>query len=219
MALKEGDKVIFNVDGQTLIYVVQVDHLSRAFNFNDAIFEFLGLDKDTFCTKHYGYDADQGDWPVFHDRDYDAATRVVEALAEKVAESGGTTLLNGKPFEKKMFEVKDFCYKTFYGVDTAPSYYTDSSISISTSSFSGTPCVEKPKSSKIFKRMSSIVSKIKLELKSEPEKTLIKAGLMNSDETLTSDGLELRDYFLTELVKEKMHEEGAKILAEKESKK
>lgn len=61
---------------------------------------------------------------------------------------------------------------------------------------------------------TTIVDKIKLSMKTEPEKTLIKAGIMNLDESLTSEGKSLLDILILEDYKAKLKEKADLILAE-----
>lgn len=58
------------------------------------------------------------------------------------------------------------------------------------------------------KTMTSIIDKVKLALKTEPNKTLITRGLMTIDDKLTSEGREVLDYVLVQ----KHGEEMAKII-------
>lgn len=46
--------------------------------------------------------------------------------------------------------------------------------------------------------MSTIIDKIKLATKAEPNKTLITRGLLNMDETLTAEGRTLLEYILVQ---------------------
>lgn len=71
-------------------------------------------------------------------------------------------------------------------------------------------------SNKIFKRktISNIVDKIKLALKSEPEKSLIKAGIFNESEELTSDGRTVLEMILVDKYKTELKEKADIILAE-----
>ncbi len=57
--------------------------------------------------------------------------------------------------------------------------------------------------------MSSLIEKAKLAFKGEPEKSFIKAGVMEADETLTEEGTEL---FLTFLLKKHGTEFKAEVI-------
>jgi len=58
----------------------------------------------------------------------------------------------------------------------------------------------------------SIIDNIKLARKSEPENSLVQAGLMNMDETLTAEGESVLKDILIQEFKEKMKTEYADIL-------
>jgi len=62
----------------------------------------------------------------------------------------------------------------------------------------------------------NLIQKFKLNLKSEPEKTLIKTGIMNQDETLTCEGKDLFFEWLFQANKEKFTEEVASKLLEEQ---
>lgn len=67
--LQRGDKVVFCVQGEEIVYEVYDTFLpirprNGRFGNNDTIFEKLGLDKYSFCSTHYGYMVSTGDWPV-----------------------------------------------------------------------------------------------------------------------------------------------------------
>lgn len=63
--------------------------------------------------------------------------------------------------------------------------------------------------------MTSIIEKIKISLKLEPEMTLVTRGLMNIDESLTSEGKTLLDHILVQEYKGKMKEAVDKVPVEK----
>lgn len=90
---KFDDRVIFTVDGKDYKYTVQDAWLSNPDGRNDEIFSVLGLDKTEFCTKAYGYPANDGGWPECHDRDLDALNRVIKALQEEIAKRPVETAL------------------------------------------------------------------------------------------------------------------------------
>lgn len=63
-------------------------------------------------------------------------------------------------------------------------------------------------------KIMNILETIKLTRKSEPEKTLVKAGLMNMDESLTSEGKEVLNDLILQDYKDKMKAQADIILAE-----
>ena len=80
MTLKHGQKVIIG----SYEYIVERTHLACPNNNNGIVFDELGIEKYTFCTKHYGYQAGSGDWPICYKDDYEALTRVYEALKKHI---------------------------------------------------------------------------------------------------------------------------------------
>lgn len=60
----------------------------------------------------------------------------------------------------------------------------------------------------------NIVEKIKLALKSEPEKSFIKAGIMDENENLTNDGRKVLETILVEKNKVELKEKVDMILVE-----
>jgi len=69
------------VNGKKLPYIVCDSYLSiLGGGFNSVVFERLKLDKAEFARKAYGYFRKGGDWPIFRDGDFEAATRLVIAL-------------------------------------------------------------------------------------------------------------------------------------------
>lgn len=81
---KFDDYVIFTVDGKDYKYTVEDAWLSNTSGRNYEIFDVLGLDKEEFCSKAYGYPPESGSWPECHDRDLDALNRVIKALQEEI---------------------------------------------------------------------------------------------------------------------------------------
>jgi hypothetical protein len=67
--------------------------------------------------------------------------------------------------------------------------------------------------------MSNIANTIKMALKSEPEKSLIKAGIFDECENLTCEGKEVMWIILQNEYKDKLKEKADIILAEKEKNK
>lgn len=85
--ISEGDKVIFDIYNEQFIYDVHPNCLTCVDDFNDIIFEKLGMDtikKYAFASKQYGYSVDLGVWPVSHDYDYEGLTNLVRALYEQI---------------------------------------------------------------------------------------------------------------------------------------
>ena len=54
---------------------------------NGEIFDLLGLDKQVFCAKWYGYETSHGEWPDCNPRDYQALARVVRELFDAIGHS------------------------------------------------------------------------------------------------------------------------------------
>jgi hypothetical protein len=82
---KENDEVVFHIDGP-IKYQVARNYLRNLHNNNSLIFNQLGVNKETFCTQAYRYEAGSGDCPIYNDRDYAAASRLIEALHVKCGE-------------------------------------------------------------------------------------------------------------------------------------
>ena len=82
--LQSKDEVIFTTPKGNLFYTVYLNYLGCGDRENAAIFNDLGLDKDSFSLKYYGYDSRGGDWPSSHDNDYKALTRLVIGLYEEI---------------------------------------------------------------------------------------------------------------------------------------
>lgn len=102
MLLKRNDKVIFVLPDSQLKYTVELQHLRNAETGavdNDAIFEYLQLDKLEFTSEAYGYPIEGGVWPECHFQDYEALSRCVEKLAEYCQD----VLVNGKSIKPSVF--------------------------------------------------------------------------------------------------------------------
>ena len=85
--LKEGDVIIFAFGNVHYNYRVHTKYLSSMDGReNYRIFSVLSLEKYKFCSAHYGYPANSGNWPVANIRDFPALTRVVTELF-KIIES------------------------------------------------------------------------------------------------------------------------------------
>lgn len=81
--INEGDKVIFNIGFEQFIYSVNTNCLTCVDDFNDIIFDRLGMDtieKYAFASKQYGYNVNIGNWPASHDYDFEGLTNLVRAL-------------------------------------------------------------------------------------------------------------------------------------------
>jgi hypothetical protein len=77
--------VIFTVKGKTYEYQVKscfCDLSSKTPN--NIIFTKLNLNAKDFCTKHYGYQPYDGFWPECKGYDFEALTRVVNALYDEI---------------------------------------------------------------------------------------------------------------------------------------
>ena len=85
--LEEGDEVVFQTrDHRVIRYLVAYNCLvNRSGGENAEIFNVLGLDKYAEATAAYGYCSFHGDWPVSHQRDYEALNRLVLRLYEVLA--------------------------------------------------------------------------------------------------------------------------------------
>jgi transcription antitermination factor NusG len=82
---KEDDEVVFHIDGP-IKYQVKRTYLYSVNRDNEFIFKQLCVDKETFCTQAYGYEAGSGDCPTYNIEDYAAASRLIEALHVKCGE-------------------------------------------------------------------------------------------------------------------------------------
>ena len=78
--VKYSDTLSFTVGEETLDYVVCGHFLLNNSGSNDTIFNKLDLKKVTFCTKAYGYNADDNAFPKSEYEDYNALYRVALAL-------------------------------------------------------------------------------------------------------------------------------------------
>ena len=84
--LKYVDKVVFKVNNIQYKYTVEDNFLSLCESEdNDKIFKVLNIKECGFCDKHYGY-ASRYDtiWPECKHNDYEALTRVVNALFDEI---------------------------------------------------------------------------------------------------------------------------------------
>lgn len=69
-------------------------------------------------------------------------------------------------------------------------------------------------SDSVAKKTMNIVEKIKLSMKKEPAKSLIKAGILNEKEELTLDGRAVLEMLLVEEYKDKLKVQADIILEE-----
>lgn len=98
--LQWKDTVIFNIPKGNLVYTVHDYFLCCNGRENAAIFNDLGLDKRSLSLEHYGYDLECGDWPCSNNGDYEALTRLVIALYEKIEKQCSPKKYINKPLEK-----------------------------------------------------------------------------------------------------------------------
>lgn len=82
--LQYDDIVFFTYNNTTHKYEVRDSYLFNINGWNDAIFNDLRLIKEHVATEAYGYTCIKGDWPVCHDDDYAALTRLVIFLFEEI---------------------------------------------------------------------------------------------------------------------------------------
>lgn len=81
--LDHGDKVSFKVGDKVHEYTVSITFLNHETARNEVVFNALGMTREqrlAIASQHYGYRADQGDWPEYKSNDYAAATRLVKAV-------------------------------------------------------------------------------------------------------------------------------------------
>ena len=87
-----GDLVRFNINNQVIDYQVAATYLNAINDWNDKIFIVLNiLSPREFCTKYYGYRANEGIWPCYKRGDYKALARVLIALFDKIAGVSGNS--------------------------------------------------------------------------------------------------------------------------------
>jgi len=84
-----GDIVIFGAN-EEIEYRVADTHLVNESGSNSKIFKALDIERYEFCTKHYGYESNCGDWPECDYVDMAALTRVVRALYININHEFGT---------------------------------------------------------------------------------------------------------------------------------
>jgi hypothetical protein len=77
--------VTFTVNGQTFNYSLARTHYKNGCH-NDAIFNELEVDKHSFCSEAYGYEAISGSWPEWKYGDNEAPIKIVKAIREKIKE-------------------------------------------------------------------------------------------------------------------------------------
>lgn len=105
--LEPGEKVYFEINGRTLEYTVQIGgRFLYNKGVNSAIFDLLGLNKQVFATKHYGYPAKSGGWPECRPYDFEALTRLVDALQEEIKRQEQSK--KPEPVEKVETSEKDY---------------------------------------------------------------------------------------------------------------
>lgn len=87
--VEEGDKVVFEFNGNTYIYTVEPGYLGiESGGANSKILDVLGIENHCkFCSEAYGYEAeDVGHlgFPECGYEDYEALFRVICAIFEKI---------------------------------------------------------------------------------------------------------------------------------------
>ncbi|MBO7451707.1 MAG: hypothetical protein J6U54_15290 [Clostridiales bacterium] len=78
--IKLGDKIKFDVNGETINYKVCGCFLEESSFRNALIFSKLSLDKMVFCTNAYGYNAAGGSFPECKSYDLTALHRAINGL-------------------------------------------------------------------------------------------------------------------------------------------
>lgn len=80
---KEKEDVTFKIGSKTFEGHLYQNHVCMKYNPNYAVFDALNIpNKKEFCSKHYGYRADDGGWPECKSGDYEALSRLIHALQE-----------------------------------------------------------------------------------------------------------------------------------------
>lgn len=82
--IKLGDKIKFDVNGETIDYKVCACFLEEHSFCNDLIFRKLSLDKIVFCTTAYGYQAAGGSFPESKSFDLAALHRALNGLFDHI---------------------------------------------------------------------------------------------------------------------------------------
>ena len=82
--IKLGDEIKFDVGGKVINYKVCSCFLEETSYNNSLIFSKLGLDKVSFCTTAYGYQAAGGSFPECRSYDLAALHRVMNALFSRI---------------------------------------------------------------------------------------------------------------------------------------
>lgn len=85
------ENITFTVNGRTYNYTLCSTYYSYSVSSNDVIFNELGVDKDLFCSKVYGYEALDGSWPEWRDGDNEAPIKIVKAIREKIKQMESQT--------------------------------------------------------------------------------------------------------------------------------
>lgn len=78
--LERMDQLVFG----EYTYAVCSNYLTNREGPNQKIFEAISVEKNIFCTKAYGYEADTGDCPECHEGDYAALTRLAIAIFRRL---------------------------------------------------------------------------------------------------------------------------------------
>jgi hypothetical protein len=82
--LKFDDEILFKIKDNQYKYYVKESYLLYVNGYNDMVFLELDIHKSEFCSKHYGYESLFTMWPECKSHDYEALTRVVNALFDEI---------------------------------------------------------------------------------------------------------------------------------------
>ena len=105
--LKYNDTLIFRIENKEHKYKVLSCHLQNNTGHNGHIFEIIEVkDKYIFCKKYYEYDAHYGNFPECKEQDYEALTRIVEAIYGIIEEKNRKKYLCLETIGR--FELMDF---------------------------------------------------------------------------------------------------------------
>lgn len=109
--IKLGDKIKFDVNGETINYKVRGCFLEESSFCNSLIFSKLSLDRIVFCTNAYGYKAAGGSFPECKSFDLAALHRVINGLFDHMRSiahlsTGVEPKVKSNPTELKVESVK-----------------------------------------------------------------------------------------------------------------
>ena len=107
--------VTFTVNGQTFTYELNETYYNilDGDDYNDAIFEALGVYKHSFCSEAYGYEAISGTWPEWREGDKEAPVKIIKAIREKIKQMESETKIDvaEQPEENVTFTVNGETYR------------------------------------------------------------------------------------------------------------